>query len=149
MRLKFLYLAGMEVDNLGLQIVRTKKAVISYNNKGLLKVVLADYDEITYEDVIEQRKIASDLTGNKPHVVLAVTGRRTSATKEAREFSASNVPEGRLAEAILIKSLPVRLMGKFYINFHKPNVPTQMFESENEAIIWLNQRLFEAGILSP
>lgn len=136
----------MEVDNLGLQIMRTKNAVISYNNKGLLKVVLADYDEITLEDVIAQRKIAAGLTADKPHVVLAVAGRRTSATKEAREYSSQNVPKGRLAEAVLIKSLPVRLMGKFFINFHKPNVPTQLFESENEALIWLNQRLFEAGL---
>ncbi len=136
----------MEVNKLDSQIVRTKKAVISYNKKGLLKVVLADYDEITLEDVIEQRKIASDLTGNKPHVVLAIAGRRTSATKEAREYSSGNIPEGRLAEAVLIKSLPVRLMGKFFINFHKPNVPTQLFESEKEAVTWLNQRLFEAGV---
>lgn len=134
------------MNKLDSQIIRTKKAVISYNNKGFLKVVLADNDEITLEDVIEQRKIASDLTGNKPHVVLAVAGRRTSATKEAREYSSANFPEGRLAEAILIKSLPVRLMGKFFINFHKPNVPTQLFELENEALIWLNQRLFEAGV---
>lgn len=128
------------------KVVRLDKAVISYNGKGLLKVVLSDDAEITYEDVLEQRRVAAELTDNKPHVVLAIAGRRTSATKEAREFSSQNVPEGRLAEAILIKSLPVRLMGKFFINFHKPNVPTQMFETESEAMIWLNQRLFESGL---
>lgn len=128
------------------EVVRTKKAVISFNNQGLLKVVLADYDEITLDDVVEQRKIAAELTGNQPHVVLAIAGRRTSATKEAREYSSKNIPEGRLAEAVLIKSLPVRLMGKFYININKPAVPTNMFNSEKEAIVWLNKRLFEAGL---
>lgn len=126
--------------------MRLEKAVISYNRKGLLKVVLSDDSEITYEDVLEQRKIASELTENKPHVVLAIAGRRTSATKEAREYSSENVPDGRLAEAILIRSLPVRLMGKFFINFHKPTVPTQMFDTEKEALIWLNQRLTESGL---
>ena len=136
----------MEIAKNEVQIVRHKKAVISYNGKGFLKVVLSDDAEISKDDVVEQRKITSDLTGNKPHVVLAITGRRTSATKEAREYSASNIPEGRVAEAILIKSLPVRLMGKFFINFHKPTVPTKMFDSESEAMLWLNQRLFESGV---
>lgn len=136
----------MDTVNSQTQIVRTQKAVISYNQKGLLKIVLSDYDEITIEDVKEQRKVAAELTANKPHVVLAIAGRRTSATKEAREYSSSHMPEGRMAEAILIKSLPVRLMGKFFINFHKPSVPTKLFENENEALEWLNQRLFESGI---
>lgn len=136
----------MEALNSHVQIIRTSKAVISYNHKGLLKVVLSDFDEITVDDVKEQRKVAAELTGGKPHVVLAIAGRRTSATKEAREYSSSHIPEGRMAEAILIKSLPVRLMGKFFINFHKPSVPTKLFENENEALEWLNKRLFEAGI---
>ena len=136
----------MEISKSKSQIVRTKKAVISFNNKGLLKVVLADNEEITYDDVIEQRKALHDLTGGQPHVILAITGKRTMATKEAREFSSTNIPEGRIAEAILIKSLPVRLMGKFYINFNKPTVPTKMFDDETEALTWLNERLFEAGV---
>ena len=137
---------GMETFKKDLNIVRSKKAVMSFDNKGVLKVVLSDYDEITLEDVIEQRKIAHDLTLGKPHVVLAIIGRRTSATKEAREYSSSNIPEGRIAEAILIKSLPVRLMANFYININKPKVATKLFDNETEAIIWLNQRLFEAGV---
>ena len=136
----------MEITKNESQIARTKKAVISFNNKGLLKVVLADNEEITYDDVVEQRKAIHNLTGGQPHVILAITGKRTMATKEAREYSSSNIPEGRIAEAILIKSLPVRLMGKFYINFNKPKVPTQMFDNETEALTWLNERLFEAGV---
>ena len=136
----------MQTTKKEMTIVRSKKAVMSYDFNGILKAVLADYDEITLEDVKEQRKIAHELTGGKPHVVLAITGRRTSATKEAREYSSKNTPEGRIAEAILIKSLPVRLMGKFYININKPAVPTKMFDTEAEALVWLRQRLFEAGI---
>jgi len=139
----------VEIAKNQVQIVRSKKAVISYNGKGFLKVVLSDDAEINKDDVIEQRKIASELTGDKPHVVLAIAGRRTSATKEAREYSSGNIPKGRMAEAILIKSLPVRLMGKFFINFHKPTVPTKMFENESEAMLWLHQRLFESGVLNP
>jgi hypothetical protein len=137
----------MEIIKSEAQIVRIDKAVISYNNKGLLKIVLADDDEITCEDVLEQRKIAMELTGGRPHVVFVIAGRRTSATKEAREYSSKNIPEGRLAEAILIKSLPVRLMGQFYINFNKPKVPTKMFDKENEALTWLNKFLCEGGVV--
>jgi hypothetical protein len=141
----FVYLAMESVKKEG-TIVRTKKAVISYDHKGILKVVLSDFDEIGLEDVVEQRKILTELTKGDPHVLLAIAGRRTSATREAREYSSANIPEGRLAEAILIKSLPVRLLGKFYININKPVVPTRMFDNEAEALTWLKQRLLEAGI---
>lgn len=134
----------MGIDKDQPEVIRIKKAVISYNHKGLLKVVLADNDEITYEDVLEQRKTIQGLTIGKPHVVLAIAGKRTIATKEARDYAASNIPEGRLAEAILIKSLSVRLMGQFYLNFNKPAIPTKMFEHESEALAWLEEYLVNA-----
>lgn len=123
---------------------RSQHAVISYNGKGIITIVLDDQAEITIEEVIAQRKISNEFTKGIKHVVLAIAGAGTSATKEAREYSSQNIPEGRLAEAIIIKSMPVRLMGKVFINFHKPEIPMELFESEEEAIKWLEIKLVEA-----
>ena len=120
---------------------RAKHASIKYDGCGFLRIELDDDVELEIEDILEQRKIAAELTQGVAHVVLAIAGNRTSATKEARIYSSKNIPEGRLAEAIIVKSLPVRLMGKIYIGFHKPNVPTKMFEKEKDALEWLNKML--------
>lgn len=127
--------------------VRAKHAEIFFDGTAFIKVVLDDDVEIEMEDVLEQRKICYDFCKGKPHVLLAVAGKRTSATKEVREYSSKNIPEGRVAEGIIIKSLPVRLMGNVYINFNKPGVPTKMFEEEQSAEEWLNQMLNEKGIM--
>ena len=120
------------------QKVRAKHAEIFFDGNFFFKVILDDEIELELEDIIEQRNICQELSQNKPHVILAIAGTRTSATKEAREYSSQNVPLGRVAEAVIVKSLPVRLMGSVYINFHKPNVPTKMFEHEKDAQDWLN-----------
>lgn len=123
------------------QKVRVKHAEIHFDGQFFFKIVLDDDVELELEDIIEQRKAFQELSKGKDHVVLAIAGKRTSATKEAREYSSQNFPTGRLAEAVIIKSMPVRLMGNVYINFHKPNVPTKMFESEADAEQWLNSFL--------
>ncbi len=45
------------------------------------------------------------------------------------------------ARAMVIKQLGHRIAGNFYIKFHKPIIPTRIFNSHEEAIIWLKQFL--------
>lgn len=126
------------------QSVKTSHATISYDGHGIIISELENDSEITLEDVIEHRRIIHELTNGKRHVVLAIARQHTTATKEAREFSSQNIPEGRIAEAIVITSMPVRLMGKIFINFHKPGLPTKLFETKEEAMIWLKKILSES-----
>ena len=97
--------------------------------------------ELTLDDILAHRQIAHELTQGRPHVVLAIAGERMQATEEARRYAANTVPEGRVAEAIIIGSLPVRIMGNFYLKFHKPEVPTRMFDKREEALKWLRAQL--------
>lgn len=124
--------------------VKTNHAVISYDGEGIILSELEDDTEISMEDVIEHRRVIHEFTGGKKHAVLAIAGKHTTATKEAREYSSQNIPEGRVAEAIVIISMPVRLMGKIFINFHKPGLPTKLFETKEEAMVWLKGILSEA-----
>jgi Asp/Glu/hydantoin racemase len=116
-------------------------AAMEYDGKGILVVTIKDDVELSLQDIIEHREIAARLTQGKPHCVLAIAGQRTQATSEARQYAASNVPIGRVAEAVIIGSLPVRLLGNFYLQFHKPGVPTKMFDDRNEAMKWLELQL--------
>lgn len=120
---------------------RLKNATIYYNGNELVKVVLDDNIELEVDDIKAQREVVAELTKDKSYVILAITAANTSATKEAREYSSSTATLGRVAEAIVIKSLAVRLMGNIYIHFHKPGVTTRMFESEQKALEWLREQL--------
>lgn len=116
-------------------------ARMDWDNKGILVVTIKDDIELSLQDIIEHRMIAARLTQNRPHCVLAIAGARTQATTEARHYAASNVPVGRVAEAVVIKSLPVRILGNFYLQFHKPGVPTKMFDERYEAMRWLELQM--------
>lgn len=57
---------------------------------------------------------------------------------EVRAWASS--PEGNkrtIADALLISSLPHKLMGNFYIRYNKPVKPTRIFSSRENALNWL------------
>ncbi len=114
---------------------------MDYDGEGILVATINDDIELTLQDILDHREIAARLTRNEPHCVLAIAGERTQATQEAREYAANNVPIGRIAEAVVIKSLTVRILGNFYLQFHKPGVPTKMFDDRYEAMTWLKLQL--------
>lgn len=116
-------------------------ARMDWDGHGILVVTINDDIELSLQDIIEHREIAARLTQSKPHSVLAIAGERTQASSEAREYAASNIPVGRVAEAVVIRSLTVRILGNFYLQFHKPGVPTKMFDDRYEAMRWLELQM--------
>jgi hypothetical protein len=46
-----------------------------------------------------------------------------------------------IAEAYITKSIAHKLIGNFYLQFHKPERSTQLFTSESEAFSWLESFL--------
>ena len=43
------------------------------------------------------------------------------------------------AEAIILNSLPNRLLFNFFLNFDKPNFPIKAFSKLTEALVWLRK----------
>ncbi|MBK9283472.1 MAG: hypothetical protein IPM51_04045 [Sphingobacteriaceae bacterium] len=121
--------------------IRTNYATVFYNDSSFIKTILDNDSEMELEDIIAQRELYAKITLGKRHVILVIAGARTSATKEAREYAANNPVLGRLAEAVIIKSMSVRILGNVYINFNKPKVPTKLFKTEEEAEEWLRDIL--------
>src|SRR5579863_3293583 len=66
---------------------------------------------------------------NKVHLPLFWDGRGLkSISHEARNrFSSENAAKYILANAILVNSLPTRLIANFFIKFHKPTFPVKIF----------------------
>ena len=61
-------------------------------------------------------------------------------TKDAREFQSSEYNnEGIKALAMILSSHAQKIVVKFYLFFNKPNIPTNGFLDEKEALSWLLQ----------
>lgn len=116
-------------------------ASFEYDGNGIVKIILGDDDELSINDIMEHREIVDHMVNGHAYCILVITGERTRATEEGRAYAAKNLPAGRLAEAIIVRSLPVRIMGNFYLKFHKPGIPTRLFDDEETAMKWLHEML--------
>lgn len=114
-------------------------SVVYLRDDGIIQV---NFGALTELDVKEAKQIVAatgKLTKGKKALILNVAGKLTTATKDARDYAATE--EGSIytiADAYVIRSLAQKLIANFYINFHKPLVPTRVFTTESEAVDWLN-----------
>jgi hypothetical protein len=117
--------------------VSIKKAELTFK-EGILYIRFNNNIDIELEDVQEIQDEGLKLSGGKPFCALAYLENRPASTPEARTFGATaSYSKYRLADAIIVESGLMRLVTNIYINFNKPKVPTQMFETEEKAVAWL------------
>ena len=88
------------------------------------------------KEVIEVQK---EVQKGKASLVILDVSKASGITKEARNYTSGKDVEGlQIAMAIIVSSLPMRILANFFIKFDKPPAPTKMFNSERDAIGWLN-----------
>ncbi len=74
----------------------------------------------------------------KKYPVLVDSDEFINVTPEARKLIRKLEPMIPIsARALIIKSLSHRILANFYIKFHKPIVPTQIFNNYVDAVKWL------------
>ena len=113
-------------------------AVVGLRSDGIMHFAMKSVDEITEKDVKEILNAVSQIGNGKKFCNLITFQEYISISKEAKEFSAS--PEGNLytiADAFVLHSVPLVIVGKFYLKFNNPICPTKIFKSEEKAIAWL------------
>jgi hypothetical protein len=87
---------------------------------------------------------AAKLTNYTKVPVLADARNYTQHTKEVRDFYASKeMGENITAMAVLVGSLPTRIIGNFFIQTSRPHFPTKLFTNEAAAIKWINEILIK------
>lgn len=81
---------------------------------------------------------AVNLAEKKKYFAIIDTREPYDTSLEARNYySESDYTEYRYADAFIVNSLPMRLVVNFYISFHKPKIPTKMFNNESDARKWV------------
>ena len=99
--------------------------------------VTDDPEDQVYTQRLVNQAIGEMTNGQKVPLLLEYKG-IILPTLEAREFWASEEnSKFTLADAFVMKSLPMKLIGNFYLNFNKPSKPTRIFSNRKEAISWL------------
>lgn len=122
------------------EVVTTRTVKITQIAEEILKVEVMKFSNIDEMDARENHKACQKLSGGKKMAILIDSRTATTATPEARDYSASaEVSEFVIARAILTDTLAVKLLGDFYAR--KPKSPTRLFKDEKEAIEWLVMEL--------
>jgi len=103
-------------------------------------ILCVEYDDdlvLDIDMVMEFQAVFAKEAEHRKLKLLVIPGQHTSATMEAREYSQRSTLNC-LKEAIVIQSLAQRIISNFYIAFkNKADYPIKMFNSKEEAVIWL------------
>ena len=104
----------------------------------IIEVRIADDHVCTVESAQQLNSMINEIRGDKPAALLHIAGRHSSVGPGVREYMASEESQlGILANAIVIRSLPQRILGNFYLRVNKPSKPARLFTSQKEAEEWL------------
>lgn len=88
------------------------------------------------------QRISQFCVNHAPVLLLAIYAEDNSFSKEARNYIASGEVNAVVkAEALVINSMALRIMGNFYLKVNKPPRESKLFNDKNLAINWLKQQL--------
>jgi hypothetical protein len=90
-------------------------------------------------EIKEMLEYVQGFMGSVKHYAVIDFGGNLTSSTEARQIYADAlyIQTYRIADAFLVKSLPVKLIANFFINVTKPKVNTRMFNDEASAVKWL------------
>jgi hypothetical protein len=116
----------------------TEKFEVTLLEENVIENYIKPGIVVEAEDLIELKKISSELAGNKPYVILVTSGELVSFSKEARELSASKAfITNALAKGIVVDSTAKKIIGNFYLKVNKPFLQTKLFSEKEKALKWL------------
>jgi len=110
-------------------------------NYGIDGIMYANVVRDQDDHVAAQKQFSDavgEMTGGKKVPILIEYAIVILPSMESREYWAKedSAPYSS-AEAFVMRWLPMKLIGNFYLNFNKPPRPTRMFSNRDKAIAWL------------
>lgn len=112
--------------------------VVQLLDNSIVRIEVISNVIIDYKECELLNNAIGELNNNSKSLVLMLADDTSQFTAEARAFSASD--EGRkftIADAMVTRNLAQRLIATLYIKINKPQIPSKIFNSEDEAIKWL------------
>lgn len=123
------------------EIITCRISEIALREDGILHIDIKKDELFIEKDFHEVMNAAFAIGKGKKFFNLITVGAYTVPDHKARELATHK--EGsiyKLADAFVIHSFSQKLVANFYMNFHKPYVPSRFFNSVEPAIEWLNEQ---------
>lgn len=120
---------------------RTDKFEIRSLGNSIFRIEFYNGADIDLDDAKIIHENLQRLSQGKKYCILLDGKNQFTTTPESREFVGSKErAKGRIAFAIVAKSMVNRLVGNFFIQFNKPITPTKLFSDEESAMQWLREQ---------
>ena len=123
------------------EVLHYKISKVALRPDGILHFSIKSDELFFVKDYHDLMDAAYKIGNGKKFLNLITIGKHTTPDHHARVLSTSK--EGciyKIADAFVICSLSQKLIANFYMNFHKPFVPTKFFTNKEEAVKWLNSQ---------
>ena len=115
-------------------------ATLEYSPQKNILVYRVKQDiTIDINEIKEMISYVQEFMGETKHMAIIDFGASVGSTTEGRKVYAESqyLLEHRIADALLVRSLSMKLIANFFIRVTKPKIPTRLFTSEVEAFKWL------------
>lgn len=121
-----------------LKQIAIPSAMITMRDDGIISFEITEGYEITVQDVKDMTEIVGELGEGKKFCNLIYMPEFENISFKVREYTAGKErARFSIADAFVINSMAMQIIGNFYLQFHKPYLPTKIFNSEDKAIEWL------------
>ena len=129
----------MNTQYSGIKEIELDKGFIQVLEKNIILLKFKEDGAFDLRDAIETNKAIYSIVKGKPFLSLIDARKYGSISASAREFLAKDTltKEIKIAEAIVINTLPARLYAKFYIRLSKLANPAKIFSDIHDAKLWL------------
>jgi hypothetical protein len=108
-----------------------------------------DHVDVCVEEMLELRSKALEWTEGKGYCTYVETGAFNSFSKEVKEALVTKEHSSkRIAIAVLQSNLAIKIIADLYLKVNKPEDPTKLFRSKEEALKWLRARIIEHNLSS-
>ena len=112
------------------QITRASKCVVKIEYTDDCHVTTALAREITCQ--------LREQFGSEKFGIVHVAGKLTAVDDGIREYLGSaSRKHAKFAEAFVIRNLNQRILANFYLRVSRPGCPSEVFNTEDEAVKWL------------
>ena len=120
-------------------IITTAISTKQLGDDGILRVVILPDAVVTRTNIEEDMAAYPQLIGGQKRPVLVDIRGLKSVSRSARQYGARAGEQYFSAAALLVGSPVTRMIGNFFLGFHKPALPLRVFTSEKDAMQWLMQ----------
>ena len=126
---------NMEAQNFDIE---TKISFITKLDDDMVRVEVKKNVEPELEDLEENYNAYKKLFKAQKLYFLIVFNEGSNTSLEVRnQFASQNRSSFKIAEAIVVKSMPHKLIANFVLKVQKPEHKMQVFNNEKEALDWL------------